>query len=467
MFDERWVTLFVFISIIGVLMRTPALAGLGVIGLAITLTTSLFRRRVMRGIEYERRLSETRLFVDETVTISGHVTNHSRLPVISLMVDDSAPKSFKLVSTPKVRDTGSNGRRAQAVPAAPDEPTSLLARQLGDAEDSELQVSLAQLLALKPGEHTSRATVLRATKRGYYPFGPVQLRAFDLMGMSLDERIDHRHDALIVYPHVYPMDKLGIPTRDPFGAMPAMRRLIEDPSLVMGSRDYQYGDSFRQIHWKSTAHVGKLQTRVCEHTSDPTAMILLNVTTLEHDWHGNDVDRFEWSLSVAGSVATWADEWGCTVGLSSNGCTPNMPSAIRVAPRRAPNQLSRIMESLAVLTSFTALHFNLFLLTEQRHVPFGATTVVVTPIVTPIIEASLLKLHALGKRLILISTDYTAPDLSALPFVAYHVPPPADVAFRKEVEINLDGHGTQMNADQTQIGADSFKKPATISARSA
>lgn len=430
MFDERWVTLFVFIGIVGVLMRSPALAGLGVIGLSIAITTKLFERRVLRGVEYERRLSETRLFVDETVTVSGHVTNHGRLPIVSLMIDDTAPKTFRAAHKP-------DERRAPSAGPAENAPDSLLSRQLSEAEDSEARVSLAQLLALKPGEHTSRSTVLRATRRGYYPFGPAHLRAFDMMGLSLAERVDYLRDTLIVYPRVYPLDKLGIPTRDPFGAMPAMRRLIEDPSLVMGSRDYQYGDSFRQIHWKSTAHVGRLQTRVCEHTSDPTAMILLNVTTLEHDWHGTDVERFEWALSVAGSVASWADEWGCTVGLSSNGCAPNMPNAIRITPRRAPNQLSRIMEGLAVLTSFTAMHFNLFLLSEQRHVPFGATIIVVTPIVTPEIEGALLRLHGLGKRLILISVDRITPGLSALPFTAYHVPPPTDSAFRKEIDISL------------------------------
>lgn len=432
MFDERWVTLFVFIGIVGVLMRSPALAGLGVIGLCLVVATKLFQRRALRGVEYERRLSETRLFVDETMTISGHVTNHGRLPVISLMVEDSAPRTFQRAGNPNEHRTASAG-------PPHDDPESLLSRQAGESQDSEARVSLAQLLALKPGEHTSRSTALRATRRGYYPFGPAHLRAFDMMGLSLAERVDDLRDALIVYPRVYPLDALGLPTRDPFGAMPAMRRLIEDPALVMGSRDYQHGDSFRQIHWKSTAHTGRLQTRVCEHTSDPTAMILLNVTTLEHDWHGTDVERFEWALSVAGSVASWAHEWGCTVGLSSNGCAPNMPAAIRVLPRRAPGQLARIMEGLAVLTSFTATHFNLFLLSEQRHVPFGATMIVITPIVTPEIEASLLRLHALGKRLILISVDRVAPGLSALPFTAYHVPPPADTAFRREVDISLRG----------------------------
>ncbi len=423
MFDERWVTLFVFIAALGALLRIPALAALGIIGVCIAASTAWLRRRALRGIVYERRFNETRLFVGETVTVSGHVANRGRLPAISLQIDDSAPKGFQRADRP-ARD-------------AP-EPADWRAPDASEDGDDELAVPMSQLLALKPGEHTSRSVILRATRRGYFAFGAPRLRAFDLLGMSLAERADPTRDALIVYPQVFPLDKLGIPTRDPFGAMPAMRRLIEDPSLVMGSRDYQYGDSFRQIHWKASAHMSRLQTRVCEHTSDPTVMILLNVTTLKHDWHGTDVERFEWALSVAGSVATWAESIGCTVGLSSNGCAPNMPEAVRVKPRRSPRQLSQLMESLAVLASFTALHFDLFVLTEQRHLPFGATMIVITPLLTPELEASLLRLHALGKRIILISVDRAAGGLDRLPFLAYHVPPPTDLAYRREAGIILN-----------------------------
>jgi len=419
----------VFIAALGVLLRIPALAALGVIGVCLASATAWLQRRALRGIAYERRFNETRLFVGETVTVSGHVFNRSRLPAISVQIDDSAPKGFLRAD---------RADRADRPERAAPEPADWRAPAPADEEeDEDLAVPMSQLLALKPGEHTSRSVTLRATRRGYFAFGPPRLRAFDLLGMSLAERADPSRDALIVYPQVFPLDKLGIPTRDPFGAMPAMRRLIEDPSLVMGSRDYQYGDSFRQIHWKASAHMSRLQTRGCEHTSDPTVMILLNVTTLKHDWHGTDVERFEWALSVAGSVATWADGIGCTVGLSSNGCAPNMPEAIRVKPRRSPRQLSQLMESLAVLASFTALHFDLFVLTEQRHLPFGATMIVITPLLTPALEASLQRLHTLGKRIILISVDRAAGGLDRLPFLAYHVPPPADLAYRREAGITL------------------------------
>jgi uncharacterized protein (DUF58 family) len=222
---------------------------------------------------------------------------------------------------------------------------------------------------------------------------------------------------------VFSLEALGIPTNDPFGQFAAVRRLIEDPSRIMGARDYRHGDPFRQVHWKATAHAGRLQTRVCEHTSEPTAVIMLNVSTFLQDWRGSDVERFEWALSVAGSLAVWAGETGVTLGLSSNGTAPYLPSALRVRPRRSPGQLATVLESLAVMYSFALSSFEIFLLTEQRHLPQGATQIVVTALVTPEIATALLRLYDLGKNIILISVDRDPPDVTYLPFPVFHVPP--------------------------------------------
>ncbi|MCL4507570.1 MAG: DUF58 domain-containing protein, partial [Chloroflexi bacterium] len=261
-FDERWVTLLLFITVVGVILRAPALTALGVLSLAIITASNLLRRSVLNGVLYERRFNETRLFMGEIVEVSCNLTNRGRLPVVSLQVADSAPAGF------------------QRADAGPEETSAV-----------EERINLGQMSALKPGEHTARVTRLRAMKRGYFAFGAASLRAYDLLGLSQFERVDLLPDALIVYPRVFSLDALGIPTRDPFGSFAALRRLIEDPSRIMGARDYRYGDPFRQVHWKATAHAGRLQTRVCEHTSEPTAVIMLNVSTFKQDWRGTDVER--------------------------------------------------------------------------------------------------------------------------------------------------------------------------------
>ncbi len=394
LFDERWITLLLFITLIGVIVRAPALTALGVLTLALTAISDFLRRRVLNSVVYERRFNETRLFMGEILEVSCNLTNRGRLPIVSLYVDDSAPAGLQLAS---------------ADPSEKFNPDD--------------RVNMAQHSALKPGEHTARITRLRAMKRGYFTFGSAYMRAYEVLGLSISERTEQAKEMLIVYPRVFSLEALGIPTRDPFGQFAALRRLIEDPSRIMGARDYRYGDSFRQVHWKATAHMGQLQTRVCEHTSDPTAVIMLNVSTFEQDWRGTDVERFEWALSVAGSLAVWAGENGVTVGLSSNGTAPYLPSALRVPPRRTPGQLANVLESLAVMYAFAASSFDIFLLTEQRHLPMSATQIVVTPLITPEIATALLRLYDLGKNIIVISVDREPPDTTFLPFPVYHVPP--------------------------------------------
>ena len=395
-FDERWMTLLLFITVAGVILRIPAMSALGVLSITIISASAFLRRRVLENVTYERRFNETRLFMGEIVDVACNLVNRSRLPIVSLQVDDFAPAGF------------------QDADADPEELFK-----------SDERINLSQITALKPGEHTARVSHLRAMRRGYYVFGAASLRAVDMLGLSMQERVDKPNDMLIVYPRVFTLDDLGLPTKDPFGAFTALRRLVEDPSRIMGARDYRFGDPFRQIHWKATAHAGSLQTRVCENTSEPTSVVMLNVSTFEEDWRGTDVERFEWVLSVAGSLAVWADENGSTIGLSSNGTAPSLPEALRVRPRRSPNQLTRILESLAVMYSFTLTPFDMFLLAEQSRVPLGATLLVVTPVFTPRIERALLRLNSLGKNIILLVVDRKAPDTHDLPFPVYHIPPPA------------------------------------------
>jgi uncharacterized protein (DUF58 family) len=397
-FDERWLTLLLFITVGGVILHIPAMSALGVLSIVIISVSAFLQRHVLDNVAYERRFSETRLFMGEIAEVACNLVNRSRLPIVSLQVDDVAPPGFQ-----------------DADDTSPE-----------TSYKTDERINLSQMTALKPGEHTARISHLRAIRRGYYRFGTASLRAIDLLGLSVQERVDKPNDMLIVYPRVFALDDLGLPTRDPFGAFAALRRLVEDPARIMGARDYRFGDPFRQIHWKATAHAGALQTRVCENTSEPTAVVMLNVTTFEEDWRGTDVERFEWTLSVAGSLAVWADKNGCTIGLSSNGTAPSLPEALRVRPRRSPNQLTRILESLAVMYSFTLTPFAMFLLSEQSRLPLGASLVVVTPVFTPRIETALARLNSLGKNLIVIVVDRKAPDAHNLPYPVYHIPPPPD-----------------------------------------
>ena len=129
-------------------------------------------------------------------------------------------------------------------------------------------------------------------------------------------------------------------------------------------------------------------------------------------------------MSVAGSIAQWAHESGCAIGMTLNGSAPNMMHMMRVRPRRAPDQFTRLMESLAVIGSYTRLQFDVFLLSEQRHIPFGATLLVITALISEPILIALRQLHDAGKRITVVYTGRAIPaELGNQPYAWVHVPP--------------------------------------------
>ena len=414
-FNERWGTLFVFVGVLGMITRTPALTALSLIGMTLVIAGFVLRRYTLKGVRYERRFDQNRVFVGETFTVSRVLINDSRWPVLSLLVRDDAPSSLR-----KADDT-----------------------QL--FYDKDERVNMNQMTALKAGEITRRDTQLRATRRGYYPFASVTLRAFDLLGTVITDQVYERRDILLVYPRIFPLESLDLPTQQPMGALPTLRRLIEDPERHMGTRDYVRGDSFRQIHWKATAHRGQLQTRVHEHSAEPTVMMLFNVTTLEHEWYGSDVEVFEWGVSVAGSIAQWAHDSGCAIGMTLNGSAPNMMHTLRVRPRRSPDQFTRLMESLAVIGSYTRLQFDVFLLSEQRHISMGATLLIITALINEPMLIALRQLHDAGKRITLVYTGRNTPEqLGDQPYLWVHVPPVRQPEF-----ISIEGQSESETADNS------------------
>jgi hypothetical protein len=84
------------------------------------------------------------------------------------------------------------------------------------------------------------------------------------------------------------------------------------------------------------------------------------------------------------------------------------------------------LEALAAVTSFATASIEALMVTESPRLPWGATLVVVTSVVTDDLLATLVRLRAVGRRLVLVSVE----DRSARPFS----PPPGVLTYRLPVE---------------------------------
>ncbi|MBL7183438.1 MAG: DUF58 domain-containing protein [Anaerolineae bacterium] len=391
-FSEAWVALAIMLTVVGLVFRLKGLMTVAALLLTIVPIAWLWNKYTLRGLHYERLLSERRAFPDETLELTLRVSNWKLLPVGWLQIEDQFPLGVPLLDEELLTSQSSN---------------------VGH---------LVTAFSLRWYQRVSRRYRLHCPRRGFYRFGPAHLKSGDLFGLFSQEGWQKKDDWLIVYPKVVPITELGLLSKEPFGETKARQRIFEDPMRAIGVRDHQPGDSFKHIHWKATARQQRLQTRVYEPTTSYNLIVFLNVATFPKHWQGTDPALLEKAISVAASIASYGVEQRYIVGVIANGSVPHSDQSIKVLPSRDPKQLASILEALAAVTSFATSSIEDLLMTESPKLPWGATLVIVTAIVSEELAATLLRLRDVGRRLVLISLDQEPPGQELEGILSYHLP---------------------------------------------
>ncbi len=390
-YSGAWVALALALTAAGLIARRPGPILVAALLLTIIPVAWAWNRLALRGLRYERVLSEQRAFVGEEIRVTVRIQNRKLLPVGWLQVDDEFPIELTLQDA---------GRTSQ--------------QKLG-------LVTAHALYSMRWYEQTERVFTARCEQRGYFNFGATFLKSGDMFGLFENRATLPARDWLLVYPRVWPLAALGLPAKDPLGDRAVRRRMFEDPTRTIGIRDYGPQDDRRRIHWKATARRGQLQVRVQEPTTAYNLLVFLNVANFERFWHGYDPQLLEKTISVAASVANYGAERRYAVGLVANGCLPGSDQPIRMLPGRSASHLTRLLELLAAVTPIASAPVEDLLITESSALPWGSTIVVVTGIVTPNIADSIGRLVAAGRRMELISLAEPAPPEIEGALV-YHLP---------------------------------------------
>jgi uncharacterized protein (DUF58 family) len=392
-FSDAWIFLALLFVVAGLIAgRNVALLSLGGILLLIVGASTVWKNLSLIGVSYARGFDQTRVFPGEPVKMTITMQNDKRLPLTWLRFRDELPVS---------PDTDSVVSQTSA---------ELSGRHL-----------LQYTLSMQSREKIERATTLYFPKRGFYRLGPVTYESSDIFTLFTIERQYKYLDTLIIYPQIYPLDKLGLPAKEPFGEIRVRRSLFTDPIRTQGIRDYRPQDRFRDVHWKATARRGALQTKVYDPTTGMTVTVFLNVATFARHWMGFDPDLLERAVSVAASVANYGVQQGWGAGVYANGSVPNSDQPIRVPPGRSPDQLARILEALAAVTEFATGSIEWMMLRESPRLPWVSTLVLVSAVVTEEMVVALLRLKEAGRRVVLISlADDPPPGIGNV--LTYHIP---------------------------------------------
>jgi len=322
--------------------------------LAVYLLSRWWVDRAMKPLRIERRFLDRprqvegveRTFFGDAVKVELTVRNNSWLPIPWLEIHESLP--VQLIAPPFHR----------------------------------------HVVSLAPREGRHFRYTLTGRRRGYYPIGPLRIRSGGILGIHPPwlGKVEPAH--LIVYPQIFSLQQLGLPTRSPLVALPARVPLFEDPSWVMGVRDYEQGDSPRRIHWTATASTGRLLVKQYRPSIARETLICLDL-----DRGGYEPDyRFtapELAIIVAASVANHiVVRDRLPVGLATEGEDPLLASDAPLAQQRPPtphflpprpgrNQLMSLLEILARVQATSATPFEELLRRESVRLSWGATLVII------------------------------------------------------------------------------------------
>src|SRR5579875_377065 len=419
--SRRWYFACAVVILLGLLIRQPLILIVVVLSLLVLLTADIWARYCLSDLRFERALSERRVLFGEEITFSMVVENAKLLPLPWLEIEDTVPRALTTHGGQGRIDPVSNGTIRE------------------------------NLFSPRWYERVTRRYTVVCNARGVHTFGPTSVRSGDLFGFTDRQEMLENQEYLIVYPLVVPLSSFNLPARYPFGDRRAPRRLLEDPARVIGVRDYMYGDDLRRVHWKATARVRQLQSKVYEATTTYTLVIFLNIVTQLNSYFGVYPELQELSVCAAASVADWALNEGYAVGLYANSIM-YMPELgmrmlekqdegqdeaeaaaelslaeqlnrrrIKLPPASSEEQRQRIMEALARVQGFFGSSIEELIQSERSHLPAGATVVIITCTISEPLLDLLNRLKQAGHAvtLLMVGDQPMAGQMAGIPI--YHL----------------------------------------------
>ena len=369
----KWLAGAALLLIIAVALGLDLLAYAMYVLLAVLLVSRYLTKNWAESLAATRECNRLAAEVGDQVAIVITLRNSGRWPVAWVLLEDLLPREALIHDPPRLR---LGGRRVQ-------------------------------LTMLRPAARKNINYQLTPTRRGYYQIGPLVLETGDLFGLHRRYRVLTEPHFLMVMPRVLPLAGYEVSSKRPIGEVRMSYRLYEDPTRISGVRAYERGDPLNRVHWRATARTGALHSKVYEPSTVAGATLLLEFHTAAHD-RKHEPHRSELAITAAASIANAVYLLGQQVGLVTNGrdaadrirqegwasdyrsrgaalASASMrDKSERLAPlmvptRRGPEQLMRILETLARVELTDGLPLPALIEEVRSRLPRDATVIAILP----------------------------------------------------------------------------------------
>ena len=372
--------------------------------LGVMAVSRVLTRSWAENLSATRKCNRYSANVGDTVTVGITVDNGGVLPVPWVLLDDLLPRKALVQRPPAL----------------------------------EVKGSRLQLAMFKSRGRKTHFYQLLCNQRGYFQIGPLVLETGDLFGLHRRWRLLTSPHFVLVYPEVVALAGFDVASRRPIGEVLITHRLYEDPTRIAGVRAYEPGDPLNRVHWRATARTGVLHSKVYE----PSTVV---GTTLLLDFHQDSYEakhepyRSELAVTAAASLANAVYQMGQQVGLVTNGrdavdrirqegwdhAPGTRQAAQRIAAmldqnerleplvvttRRGPEQLMRILETLARVELTDGLSFAQLTTEAASDLPRDATVIALLSSVTMETAVALGNLRRRGFAVTVILNLYEVHD---------------------------------------------------------
>lgn len=199
---------------------------------------------------------------------------------------------------------------------------------------------------IKRGENLKVTIPFYAIQRGYGRITKIEVHYSNLFAFS---KISLEYSAIwreefIVYPEIKKIDRIQWNAILKEGYQQSTSSLFEDRLLTVGTRDYLPTDSFQSIHWKASAKMNRLQTKVFEKVTDSSVTVLINVA--EGFWWNENIEEI---ISRVAYLAELAYKENIPIAVFSNIKAYGEFPFLHIPLGEGKKQFVRILEMLAVM----------------------------------------------------------------------------------------------------------------------
>jgi uncharacterized repeat protein (TIGR01451 family) len=367
----KWYLGAALLLLVALVFKLGLLAYAMYVLLALLISSRVLARNWIESLSATRECNRLSAEIGESIAVVVTVTNNGRLPVPWVLLEDLLPRSALVQRPPRLRASGQ-------------------------------RMALAMLWG---GGKKSLYYQLHFEMRGYVQIGPLVMEGGDLFGLHRRFRVAAEPHFVLVYPRVVPLAGFDIASRRPIGETRLTHRLFEDPTRIAGVRLFQQGDPLNRVNWRATARTGTLHSKVYEPSCIVGATVVLDFHQrgylARHEPVGSEL-----AVTAAASLANAVYEMGQQIGLVTNGrdavdrirtegwegdfrtrdvarqAAAMSEQSDRLAPlvvptRRGPEQLRRILETLARVELTDGLTFAELVTETAPRLPNDATVIAV------------------------------------------------------------------------------------------